>query len=154
MKQKIIGNFANMELTIKKLPTKRKTPSDKEMEIIKRALISYQFVLGQYKKYTDDMKQKDLEKLERENNKTGLDTMNPFNVDVSEKKSYEPTLEDTRTFVYSSWAEAVANAQTPYVCDGKKKKGIRKHAFMDVQNGKFLTRKVIDVMNDFITKLS
>ena len=143
-----------MEFTIEKLPKKIKTPTEKEREIIKRALASYQVVLGQYERYTDEMKRKDLERLERENNSKSLDAMNPFNVDMSEGITYEPTLEDTKIFIYSSWAEAVANVQTPYLCDGKRKKAIRKHAFLDVQNGKFLTRKVLDIMEDFIERLT
>ena len=143
-----------MEFTIEKLPKKIKTPTERERDIIKRALVSYQVVLGQYERYTDEMKRKDLERLERENNSKSLDAMNPFNVDMSEGITYEPTLEDTKTFIYSSWAEAVANVQTPYICDGKRKKAIRKHAFLDVQNGKFLTRKVLDIMEDFIERLT
>lgn len=34
------------------------------------------------------------------------------------------------------------------------KKGIRKQAFRDVQKGKYLNKKVKDIMNDFILKLS
>lgn len=143
-----------MKLEIKSLPTRNKNLSDKEREIVNRALISYQIVLGQYEKYTLDMKRKDLEKLAKQNETNTLDAMNPFNVDVTEDKTYEPTLEDTKTFVYSSWAEAVANVKTPYICDGNKKKGIRKQAFRDVQNGKYLTKKVRDVMNNFILKLT
>lgn len=142
-----------MELVIKKLPKNRKNVNDKESEVIKRALISYQVVLGQYEKYTDEMKRRDLERLAKKNETNTLDAMNPFSVDMTEK-SYEPTLEDTKTFVYSSWAEAVANVQTPYICDSAKRKGIRKQAFRDVQNGKYLNKKVIDIMNDFIAKLS
>ena len=100
------------------------------------------------------MKQKDLERLAKQNNQNPLDALNPFNVDLTEEKTYEPTLEDTKTFVYSSWAEAIANVKTPHICDGAKKKGIRRQAFRDVQNGKYLTKKVRDVMNDFITRLS
>lgn len=143
-----------MKLEIKSLPTRNKNLSDKEREIVKRALISYQIVLGQYEKYTLDMKRKDLEKLAKQNETNTLDAMNPFNVDVTEDKTYEPTLEDTKTFVYSSWAEAVANVKTPYVCDGNKRKGIRRQAFRDVQNGKYLNKKVREVMNDFILKLT
>lgn len=143
-----------MELEIKSLPKNRKTPTDKEREIIKRALLSYQIVLGQYEKYTDDMKRRDLEKIARENNKDGLDAMNPFNVDMSEQRTYEPSVEDTKTFVYSSWAEAVANVQTPYLANGQKKKAIRKHTFNDVRKGKFLTRKVVDIMEEFIIRLT
>lgn len=143
-----------MKLEIKSLPTRNKNLSDKEREIVKRALISYQIVLGQYEKYTLDMKRKDLEKLAKQNETNTLDAMNPFNVDVTEDKTYEPTLEDTKTFVYSSWAEAVANVKTPYVCDGNKKKGIRRQAFRDVQNGKYLNKKVREVMNNFILKLT
>lgn len=143
-----------MKLEIKSLPTRNKNLSDKEREIVKRALISYQIVLGQYEKYTLDMKRKDLEKLAKQNETNTLDAMNPFNVDVTEEKTYEPTLEDTKTFVYSSWAEAVANVKTPYVCDGNKRKGIRRQAFRDVQNGKYLNKKVREVMNDFILKLT
>jgi hypothetical protein len=142
-----------MELVIKKLPKNRKNVNNKESEIIKRALMSYQIVLGQYEKYTDEMKRRDWERLAKKNESNTLDAMNPFSVDMTEK-SYEPTLEDTKTFVYSSWAEAVANVQTPYICDGAKRKNIRKKAFRDVQNGKYLNKKVIDVMNDFIAKLS
>ena len=142
-----------MELVIKKLPKNRKNVNDKESEVIKRALISYQVVLGQYEKYTDEMKRRDLERLAKKNESSTLDAMNPFSVDMTEK-TYEPTLDDTKTFVYSSWAEAVANVQTPYICDGAKRKNIRKKAFRDVQNGKYLNKKVIDIMNDFITKLS
>lgn len=141
------------ELVINNLPTKRKNPSDKEREIIRRALLTYKVVLGQYKKYTDEMKQKDMEKLSKENNPSGLDTMNPFNVDVSEQKTYEPTLEDTKTFVYSSWAEAVANVQTPYICDGQRRKAIRKKAFRDIQHGKFINSKVVETMNNFVSDL-
>lgn len=142
-----------MELVIKKLPKNRKNVNDKESEVIKRALISYQVVLGQYEKYTDEMKRRDLERLAKKNESNTLDAMNPFSVDMTEK-TYEPTLDDTKTFVYSSWAEAVANVQTPYICDGAKRKNIRKKAFRDIQNGKYLNKKVIDVMNDFIAKLS
>jgi hypothetical protein len=143
-----------MKLEIKSLPNKKRDPSDKEREIIKRALVSYQVVLGQYEKYTDDMKRKDLEKIAKNKDTNSLDAMNPFSVDMTDEKSYEPTLEDTKTFVYSSWAEAVANVQTPYVCTGAKKKGIRRQAFRDVQNGKYLNNKVLEIMNDFIVKLS
>lgn len=143
-----------MELIIKKLPSKRKNPSDKERDIINHALVSYQIVLGQYEKYTDEMKRKDLEKLAKQKETNTLDAMNPFNVDMTEDKTYEPTIEDTKIFVYSSWAEAVANVLTPYICDGQKRKGIKRQVFRDVQNGKYLTNKVIDVMNDFINKLS
>lgn len=143
-----------MELTIKALPNKRRNITVKEKEVINRALISYQIVLGQYEKYTDEMKQKDLEKLAKQNNPNTLDALNPFNVDLTEDKTYEPTLEDTKTFVYSSWAEAVANARTPYVCDGAKRRGIRKQAFRDVQNGKYLTKNVREIMDSFITRLS
>lgn len=142
-----------MELVIKKLPKNRKNVNDKESEVIKRALISYQVVLGQYEKYTDEMKRRDLERLAKKNKSNTLDAMNPFSVDMTEK-TYEPTLDDAKTFVYSSWAEAVANVQTPYICDGAKRKNIRKKAFRDVQNGKYLNKKVIDIMNDFIAKLS
>lgn len=143
-----------MELIIKKLPSKRKNPSDKERDIINHALVSYQIVLGQYEKYSDEMKRKDLEKLAKQKETNTLDAMNPFNVDMTEDKIYEPTIEDTKIFVYSSWAEAVANVLTPYICDGQKRKGIKRQVFRDVQNGKYLTNKVIDVMNDFINKLS
>lgn len=143
-----------MELIINNLPTKRKENTDKERQIIKRALVSYQVVLNQYEKYTNEMKRRDLERLAKESEKDGLDAMNPFSVDMSDEKTYEPTLEDTKTFVYSSWAEAVANVQTPYICDGQKRKRIRKQAFRDIQNGKFLNKKVIDVMDGFIDKLS
>ena len=143
-----------MELIIKKLPSKRKNPSDKERGIINHALVSYQIVLGQYEKYTDEMKRKDLEKLAKQKETNTLDAMNPFNVDMTEDKTYEPTIEDTKIFVYSSWAEAVANVLTPYICDGQKRKGIKRQVFRDVQNGKYLTNKVIEVMNDFINKLS
>lgn len=142
-----------MELIIKKLPTKKRNISEKEKEVINRALISYQVVLGQYEKYTDEMKRRDLERLAKQNEANTLDAMNPFSVDMTEK-SYEPTLEDTKTFVYSSWAEAVANVQTPYICEGAKRKRIRRQAFRDVQNGKYLNKKVRDIMNDFINKLS
>ena len=143
-----------MELEIKNLPKNRKPPTDKEREIIRRALLSYQIVLGQYEKYTDDMKRRDLEKLAKQNETNTLDAINPFNVDMSEQRTYEPSVEDTKTFVYSSWAEAVANVQTPYLANGKEKKAIRKHAFNDVRKGKFLTRKVLEVMNNFIDRLS
>lgn len=143
-----------MELIINNLPTKRKENTDKERQIIKRALVSYQVVLNQYEKYTNEMKRRDLERLAKESEKDGLDAMNPFSVDMSDEKTYEPTLEDTKTFVYSSWAEAVANVQTPYICDGQKRKRIRKQTFRDIQNGKFLNKKVIDVMDGFIDKLS
>ena len=143
-----------MELTIKNLPAKRRNPSDKEREIIKRAMVSYQIVLGQYEKYTDDMKRKDLEKLARQSETTTLDAMNPFNVDMTEDKTYEPTLEDTKTFVYSAWAEAVANVLTPYICDGKKKKGIKRQVFRDVKSGKYISNNVRKVMDEFIVRLS
>lgn len=143
-----------MELEINNIPSKSKNVTEKDREIINRALFSYQIVLGQYEKYTDEMKQKDLERLAKQNNPNTLDTLNPFNVDLTEEKTYEPTFEDTKTFVYSSWAEAIANVKTPHICDGAKKKGIRRQAYRDVQNGKYLTKKVRDVMNNFITRLS
>ena len=143
-----------MDISIKKLPKNRKNPTDNEREIIRRALISYQIVMDQYEKYTDEMKQKDLERLQKENSKTNLDTMNPFNVNMDDTPSFEPTLEETKEFVYSSWAEAVANAQTPYPCDSSKRKGIRKKTFRDIQNGKFLTKRVLDKMDEYIKRLS
>ena len=143
-----------MELVIKNLPSKKRNLSEREREVIQRALVSYQVVLGQYEKYSDDMKRKDLEKLAKKNQTNTLDAMNPFNVDMTEDNTYEPTLEDTKTFVYSSWAEAVANVQTPFLCDAKKKKGIKRQVFRDVQNGKYLNKKVRDIMDDFIIKLS
>ena len=142
-----------MDYTIKTLPNKRRNITEKEREIIERALPAYQVVLGQYEKYTDDMKRKDLEKLNKENT-NNLNSLNPFDIDMSEDKTYEPTLEDTKTFVYSAWAEAVANVQTPFICASSIKKGIRKQAFRDVQKGKYLNKKVKDIMNDFILKLS
>ena len=142
-----------MDYTIKTLPNKRRNITEKEREIIERALPAYQVVLGQYEKYTDDMKRTDLEKLNKENT-NNLNSLNPFDIDMSEDKTYEPTLEDTKTFVYSAWAEAVANVQTPFICASSIKKGIRKQAFRDVQKGKYLNKKVKDIMNDFILKLS
>ena len=142
-----------MDYTIKTLPNKRRNITEKESEIIERALSAYQVVLGQYEKYTDDMKRKDLEKLNKDNT-NNLKLLNPFDIDMSEDKTYEPTLEDTKTFVYSAWAEAVANVQTPFICASSIKKGIRKQAFRDVQKGKYLNKKVKDIMNDFILKLS
>ena len=142
-----------MDYTIKTLPNKRRNITEKESQIIERALSAYQVVLGQYEKYTDDMKRKDLEKLNKDNT-NNLKLLNPFDIDMSEDKTYEPTLEDTKTFVYSAWAEAVANVQTPFICASSIKKGIRKQAFRDVQKGKYLNKKVKDIMNDFILKLS
>ena len=142
-----------MDYTIKTLPNKRRNITEKEREIIQRALSAYQVVLGQYEKYTDEMKRKDMEKLNKENTDS-INLVNPFDVDMSEDRTYEPTLEDTKTFVYSAWAEAVANVQTPFVCASSIKKGIRKQAFRDIQKGKYLNRKVKDIMNDFILKLA
>lgn len=142
-----------MDYTIKTLPNKRRNITEKEREIIQRALSAYQVVLGQYEKYTDEMKRKDMEKLNKENTNS-LNSLNPFDIDMSEEKTYEPTFEDTKTFVYSAWAEAVANVQTPFICASSIKKGIRKQAFRDVQKGKYLNRKVREIMNDFIMKLS
>ena len=48
-----------MDYTIKTLPNKRRNITEKEREIIERALSAYQVVLGQYEKYTDEMKRKD-----------------------------------------------------------------------------------------------
>lgn len=142
-----------MGYTIKTLPNKRRNITEKESQIIERALSAYQVVLGQYEKYTDEMKRKDWEKLNKQNT-NNLISLNPFDIDMSEDKTYEPTLEDTKTFVYSAWAEAVANVQTPFICASSIKKGIRKQAFRDVQKGKYLNKKVKDIMNDFILKLS
>ena len=142
-----------MDYTIKTLPNKRRNITEKEREIIQRALSAYQVVLGQYEKYTDEMKRKDMEKLNKENTNS-LNSLNPFDIDMSEEKTYEPTFEDTKTFVYSAWAEAVANVQTPFICASSIKKGIRKQAFRDIQKGKYLNKKVKDIMNDFILKLS
>lgn len=142
-----------MDYTIKTLPNKRRNITEKESEIIQRALSAYQVVLGQYEKYTDEMKRKDLEKLNKEN-ANNLNSLNPFDVDMSEDRTYEPTLEDTQIFVYSAWAEAVANVQTPFGCAAPLRKSIRKQAFRDVQKGKYLNRKVREIMNNFILKLS
>ena len=142
-----------MDYTIKTLPNKRRNITEKESQIIERALSAYQVVLGQYEKYTDEMKRKDWEKLNKENT-NNLNSLNPFDIDMSEDKTYEPTLEDTKTFVYSAWAEAVANVQTPFGCAAPLRKSIRKQAFRDVQKGKYLNRKVREIMNNFILKLS
>ena len=142
-----------MDYTIKTLSNKRRNITEKESEIIKRALPAYQVVLGQYEKYTDEMKRKDLEKMNKENTDS-INLVNPFDVDMSEDRTYEPTLEDTKTFVYSAWAEAVANVQTPFICASSIKKGIRKQSFRDIQKGKYLNKKVREIMNDFILKLS
>lgn len=141
-----------MELTINSIPDRKRNITEEEGEVIRRALPSYKIVLGQYERYTDEMKRRDLEKLSREAN--SLDALNPFSVDMSENKTYEATLEDTKTFVYSSWAEAVANAKTPIHCDGTRKRKIRKQAFMDVQKGKYINRKVKDAMNETIKRLT
>ena len=135
-----------MDYTIKTLPNKRRNITEKESEIIKRALPSYQVVLGQYEKYTDEMKRKDLEKMNKENTDS-INLVNPFDVDMSEDRTYEPTLEDTKTFVYSAWAEAVANVQTPFVCASSIKKGIRKQAFRDIQKGKKKKKKKVKITN-------
>lgn len=142
-----------MELVVRNIPNVKREMKEKEREIVNRALIYYQIVLGQYEKYSDEMKQKDLERMAKEENKSELDKMNPFDVDITDNKSYEPTLEDTKTFVYSSWAEAVANVQTPRICNGTKRKGIKRQAFRDVQNGKYVNKRVRDIMNNFIDKL-
>ncbi len=143
-----------MELVIKNLTTKKRNVTEEERQVINRAMISFQVVMNQYEKYTDKMKKKDLERLEREKNASGLDKLNPFNVGGTIEKSYEPTIEDTKTFVYSSWAEAVANVQTPTICDGAKRKGIRRKAFRDVQNGKFLNGDVRNILEEYVIKLS
>ena len=99
------------------------------------------------------MKRKDLEKLNK-TNVNNLNSINPFVIDMSEDKTYEPTLEDTKIFVYSSWAEAIANVQIPFVCSSPIKKRIRKQVFRDVQKGKYLNKKVRDIMNDFKIELN
>lgn len=142
-----------MDYTIKSISKKKRDIDDKERSIIQQALLAYKIVLGQYEKYTDDMKRKDLERLTVNSTNT-LNQLNPFVIGGTQEKSYEPSLEDTKTFVYSSWAEAIANVQTPYICDGKTKKRIRRQAFRDVKNGKFINKKVRDVMQNFIDTLS
>ena len=94
-----------------------------------------------------------MEKINNENTDS-INLVNPFDVDMSEYRTDEPSLEDTKTFVYSAWAEAVANVQTPFVCASSIKKSIRKQAFRDIQKGKYLNKKVREIMNDFILKLS
>ena len=44
-----------MDYTIKTLSNKRRNITEKESEIIKRALPAYQVVLGQYEKYTGQL---------------------------------------------------------------------------------------------------
>lgn len=44
-----------MELEINNIPSKSKNVTEKDREIINRALFSYQIVLGQYEKYTDEV---------------------------------------------------------------------------------------------------
>lgn len=142
-----------MRLIIDTLPSKKRTPTEEELQIIKRALVSYNIVLGQYQKYADEQKRKDLERLQAKEKKD-INSLNPFNTDLSDDKTYEPTLDEVKTFVYSSWAEAVANVKTPLVCDGSKKKGIKRQVFRDIKNGKYLTKKVRETMDEFILKLS
>ena len=45
-----------MKLEINNIPSKSKNVTEKDREIINRALFSYQIVLGQYEKYTDETK--------------------------------------------------------------------------------------------------
>lgn len=132
-----------MDFTIKKLPLDNKRPiTNEEKIVIDRALPSYDLVMGQYTKYTDEMKRKDLEKM-------NTASPNPFVANLGDK-TYEPTEEDTREFVFSSWAEAVANVLTPFGCTAKRRKAIKKKAFNDVKKGKYLNKKVVDVIKSYL----
>ena len=82
-----------------------------------------------------------------------MDKINPFNVKNNEPKNYIPTLAEIKTFTYSAWAKTVADVQTPSISSGVRKKGIVRHSFREVQKGKYINRKVKDIMNDFISKM-
>ena len=143
-----------MELTIKNITSKRRQIQEKEREVINRAMISFQVVMSRYEKYTDIMKRDEKMQLAQENVQTELDKINPFNIGTTVKDSSEPSIDEVKEFVYSSWAEAVANVQTPYICDAATRKGIRKKAFRDVQNGKYISNKVRTMINDTVKRMT
>ena len=140
-----------MELTIKELPQKTKPSSEEDKRVIARATIMFQVVMNQYEKYTEEQKKIDLEALKPQ---TELDKENPFVVKDEEIKDSQPTIEETKVFVYSSWADSVAHAKTPLYADGKKRKTIRNQTFRDVLNGKYVNKNVKKMLEDYIVKLS
>ena len=140
-----------MDYKIEKLSDKIHNLSEEESLVIKRAIPFYNNVLERYEKNL--LKLKEENDRQKEQPKT-LDEINPFAVKDTEPKNYIPTLAEIKTFTYSAWAKTVADVQTPYLSTGEKKKGIVKRAFREVQKGKFLNKKVKDIMNDFISKIS
>lgn len=155
-----------MEFKITALPSKFKNLKGGEKDIVDHALIVYQGVLDTYEKQIDAIKetlrQKEIQEKKAEDTKykpllknssnASFDT-NPFMGDIKGKEEYKPTVQEVKTFVYSAWAETLARARTPHICDGQRKKTIRKAAYRNVKNGKFLNKKVRDKMNEYITRL-
>ena len=140
-----------MEYKIEKISEKIRNLSEEESDVIKRAIPFYNNVLERYEKMLTQMKEENDK--QKEQPKT-LDEINPFNVKNDEPKNYIPTLAEIKTFTYSAWAKTVADVQTPYVSSGERKKGIVRHSFREVQKGKYLNRKVKDIMKEFISKMT
>lgn len=140
-----------MELIIKELTQKRKAVTEKEKNVIERAMVVFPIMMNPYQKYLEKLKERKQTISQKE---TDIDKMNPFNTDISEDNVKPLTNEQIKIIVFSSWADAVANAQTPYPCDGKRRKLIRKHAFADINKGKFLSARVRKTLDEYITKFS
>ena len=140
-----------MEYKIEKLSEKIRNISEDESGVIKRAIPFYNNVLERYEKMLLQMKD--------ENDKANsapktIDVNNPFDVKPTTPKNDMPTIKDIKTFVYSAWAKTVADVQTPYGSTGQRKKNIVKHSFREVQKGKYINRKVKEIMKDYISKMS
>lgn len=141
-----------MENTIKKLPQNNKRSlTEKESAVIKSAFPAYKMVMDGYEKHYEELRQKAEEKKILNN---GIS--NPFDVNMKEDTDNidNLTVGDIKELAYTSWALAVANAQTPFPCKGSVQKSIRKKAFRDVSNGKFINRIVLEYMDGVISRMT
>lgn len=133
-----------MKNKIKHILFKKRNLTPIERDVIKRALPAYRIVLSQYEKYTDERKKRDLELL----NKT-IDGDNAFNFGNRLKK-FEPTLEETKEFVYSAWADAVVQALIPMYSSGQQRRAFRRKIFREVSEGKYINKEVRETIEEFI----
>lgn len=139
-----------MEYIVTKISENKHSISEEESMVIKRAIPFYNNLLERYENTLLKIKEKN-DSIEK--NIGAVDSKNPFDIKNATLEEL-PKLDEIKVFVYSSWAKIVADVQTPFGCGGQRKKGIMKTSFKEVQKGKYINKKVREIMNDFIKKIT